>query len=40
MRQAKQFDLTEQDPTKKGVQIIVLKPEGEAHPPLPLHYNL
>ena len=32
MRQAKQFDLTEQDPTKKGVQIIVLKPEGEACP--------
>ena len=28
MRQAKQFDLTEQDPTKKGVQIIVLKPGG------------
>lgn len=34
MRQAKQFDLTEQDPTKKGVQIIVLKPEGEALPPV------
>ena len=34
MRQAKQFDLTEQDPTKKGVQIIVLKPEGEELPPV------
>ena len=34
MRQAKQFDLTEQDPAKKGVQIIVLKPEGEELPPV------
>ena len=34
MRQAKQFDLTEQDPSKKGVQIIVLKPEGEPLPPV------
>ena len=34
MRQAKQFDLTESDPAKKGVQIIVLKPEGEELPPV------
>ena len=33
-RQAKQHDLTEQDPAKKGVQIIVLKPEGEPLPPV------
>jgi general secretion pathway protein D len=32
MRQAKQFDLTESDPAKKGVQIIVLKKEGEELP--------
>ena len=31
MLKSKQFDLTEQDPTKKGVQIIVMKPLKERH---------
>lgn len=40
MRQSKQFDLTEQDPSKKGVQIIVKKPpEGEAFPPVTITLN-
>ena len=34
MRLSKQFDLTEQDPSKKGVQIIVKKPPEEE--PFPL----
>ena len=37
MSQAKQFDLTESDPAKKGVQIIVLKPEGEELPPVTIN---
>jgi general secretion pathway protein D len=39
MLQAKQFDLTEQDPTKKGVQIVVIKPEGEDLPLLNIKLN-
>lgn len=34
MLKSKQFDLTEQDPSKKGVQIIVKKPPGDE--PFPL----
>ena len=34
MRQSKAFDLTEQDPTKKGVQIIVKKPPDDQPYPL------
>ena len=40
MLKSKQFDLTEQDPTKKGVQIIVKKPpEGEPFPPVTITLN-
>ena len=40
MLKSKQFDLTEQDPTKKGVQIIVMKPpEGETFPPVTITLN-
>lgn len=40
MRQSKQFDLTEQDPSKKGVQIIVKKPpDDEPFPPVTITLN-
>ena len=40
MRQSKQFDLTEQDPSKKGVQIIVKKPpDDEPYPPVTITLN-
>ena len=34
MRQAKQFDLTEQDPAKKECSNNCIKPEGEELPPV------
>jgi len=40
MRQSKLFDLTEQDPAKKGVQIIVKQPpEGEPFPNVTITLN-
>jgi general secretion pathway protein D len=40
MRQSKQFDLTEKDPSKKGVQIIVKRPpEGEPFPLVTITLN-
>jgi general secretion pathway protein D len=40
MRQSKQFDLTEKDPSKKGVQIIVKQPpEGEQFPMVTITLN-